>query len=300
MGSAREPEDPGRDHVALDLRRAAHDRLGPRIEPGLPELPGHEPVRASHVHRELLEALVRLAAEHLLYGALGPRPTRPQEPREAAIADQPQQLDLDVRLREALADDGVAERAPVASRADQLAEASPDATLEREGPDRPAFVREDAHRDLPAGAAVAHEPVLAHLDAVEEHLGELRLAVHLPERPDRDAGAAHVDEQQREPRVLRGIRLGAAEEEAPVGDVGMARPDLLAVHDEGPAAPPGPRAERCEVGAGAGLGEALAPELTAGEERAEEAVALRGGAVVQDRGTDQVDGRRRRRPRRAP
>src|SRR5207244_2208511 len=84
----------------------------------------------------------------------------------------------------------------------------------------------------------------------------------------------------------------------PVGDVGMAGPDLLAVHDEGVAASLRSRAERCEVGAGAGLGEALAPELTAGEERAEEAVALRGGAVLQDRGTDQVDGRRRRRPRR--
>src|SRR3989442_15965132 len=111
MGSARQPEDPGRDDVALDLRRAAHDRLGPRIEPGLPELPGQEPVRASHVHRELLKALVRLAAEHLLDGALGPRPTRPQEPREAAVADQPEELDLDVRLRDALADDRATERA---------------------------------------------------------------------------------------------------------------------------------------------------------------------------------------------
>ena len=149
MGSARQPEDPGRDHVALNLRRAAHDRLGPRIEPGLPELPGHEPVRASHVHRELLKALVRLAAEHLLDGALGPGRTRPQEPREAPVADQAQELDLDVGLSEALANDGVAERAAVASRADQLAEASPDAALEREGPDRTTLVREDPPFRLP-------------------------------------------------------------------------------------------------------------------------------------------------------
>src|SRR5437867_3505782 len=45
--SAREPEYPRGDHVPLDLGCAAHDRLGARVEPGMPELAGDEAVRAT-------------------------------------------------------------------------------------------------------------------------------------------------------------------------------------------------------------------------------------------------------------
>ena len=265
----------------------------------MPELARQEPVRAEHLHRELLQVLVGLAAEHLLDRALGAGLGGAEEPREAPVADEPQHLDLDVRLREALADERVANRAAIVGRPNQPLEASPDPALEGEGPDRPALVRQDAHRDLPAGAGLADQPIGGHLDAVEEHLGELGLAGHLPQRPDGDAGAAHVDQEQREPLVLRRLRLGPAEEEAPVGDVRVARPDLLPAHHESVAVPLGARAQRGQVRAGAGLGEALAPELAPREERAKETIALLGAAVLQDRGADQIDGGRCRGTRRA-
>src|SRR5262249_44305088 len=131
------------------------------------------------------------------------------------------------------------------------------------------------------------------------HLAELVVARHLLERAHRDAGAPHVDQEQADAAVLRLRGLGTAEEEAPVGHLGVARPDLLPGDDEAVAVAVAARAQRAQVGAGAGLREALAPELLAGDERADEPLALRRGAVTQDRRPDQVDVRRRRRTRRA-
>src|SRR5438876_1156830 len=111
--------------------------------------------------------------------------------------------------------------------------------------------------------------------------------------------AAEVDQEQADAMVLRRLGLGAAEEEAPVGDVGVAGPHLLAVHDEAAAPALAARAQRPQVGAGAGLGEALAPEVLAREQPGEEAPALRLGAVAEDGRADQVDVGAGGRPRRA-
>src|SRR3989441_11107520 len=100
--------------------------------------------------------------------------------------------------------------------------------------------------------------------------------------------------------VLRRLGLGAAEEEAPVGDVGVAGPHLLAVHDEAIAPALAARAQRAQVRAGAGLGEALAPEVVAREQPGEEAPALRLGAVAEDGRADQGDVGAGGRPRRPP
>src|SRR5262249_47034114 len=150
--SAREAEDALRDYVALDLRRAAHDGLRARVEvlaregsvgERVPTL-GERGVRSEDVRRHVLQTLVGLAAEHLLDRALDSRLSGTQEPRQAAVSDQTQQLYLDVRLRQALADHRIRERAArtgvLAREAHELLEAAPDLALEREGPDRAAFV----------------------------------------------------------------------------------------------------------------------------------------------------------------
>ena len=138
-----------------------------------------------------------------------------------------------------------------------------------------------------------------HAHVLEEHLAELGVVGHLAQRTDGDAGRLHVDEQQADALVLRRVGLGAAEEEAPVGDVGVAGPHLLAVHDVVVAVTLRPGAERRQIGARAGLGEALTPELVAVHHRAQEALALRLAAVLEERGADQVDVGLRRRARRA-
>ena len=139
--------------------------------------------------------------------------------------------------------------------------------------------------------------VARHLDAVEEDLVELGSARQLSQRPDLDARRSHVDEEHREPVVSGGVCVRADEQEAAVRDVRERRPDLLPVHDEHVVLHARLRAEGREVGAGLGLREALAPDLVGGEDRGEEARALRVGAVRDDRRprhpeTDHADVRR--------
>src|SRR6266403_136461 len=177
--------------------------------------------------------------------------------------------------------------------AEQALEAPPDSALEGEGPYRPAFVREDAHRDLPAGAERAHHHLGRHAHVLEEDLRELRVARDLPQGAHADPRAPHVDQEEADAMVLRRLGLGAAEEEAPVGDVGVAGPHLLAVHDEAVAPALAARAERAQVRAGAGLREALAPEVLARKQPGEEATALRLGAVAEDGRADQRSEERR-------
>ena len=72
---------------------------------------------------------------------------------------------------------------------------------------------------------------------------------------------------QRDALVLRGIRVGAHQHLAVVGDLGVRGPDLLPGDDVVVAVAHRLAAQRREVGAGAGLGEALAPDLVAAQDR---------------------------------
>src|SRR5262245_3284290 len=105
-GSARKPEDALRDDVALDLRGAAHDRLGARVEELSRHGAGGERVRAvlqpairtEEAERKILQPLVGLASEDLLERALGARMSGAQQGGEAAVAAEAEDLHLDVRL----------------------------------------------------------------------------------------------------------------------------------------------------------------------------------------------------------
>ena len=96
--------------------------------------------------------------------------------------------------------------------------------------------------------------------------------------------------------MLRRVRFGATEEKTPVRDVGVAGPDLLAIHDQRVPLPLGARAERRQVGARPRLGESLAPQLLPREEGTDEAAPLRFAAVPEESGADQIDVRRGRWP----
>jgi hypothetical protein len=192
----------------------------------------------------------------------------------------------------------MARRRMLVGELEELGEAPADLSLEDERPHRAPLVLHDAHRDAPAGARRAEQAIGRDAHVLEEDLAELGVVGHLLERADGDAGRLHVDEQQADALVLRRVGLGAAEEEAPVRDVGVARPHLLAVHDVLVAAPLRARAEPGEIGARTRLGETLAPELVAVDHFPEEALALRRRAVLQHRRADQVDVRLRGRPRR--
>src|SRR5262249_30137113 len=95
----------------------------------------------------------------------------------------------------------------------------------------------------------------------EEHLVELRLVRDLAQWSYLDTGSAHVEDEVRDPAVLRRLGIGAGEAHAPVRELGVARPHLLTVQQPTTFGGLGARAHRREVAAGTGLAEELAPQL---------------------------------------
>jgi len=126
-------------------------------------------------------------------------------------------------------------------------------------------------------------------DVLEEYLVELGVARHLDERTHRDPGAPHVDQQVGDAEVLPRRGVGAAQQDAPVGAVREARPDLLAVYDVVLAVGDGARLQRGEVGAGVRLRVALAPDLLGGEHGRNEAALLLLAAPLHERRADHHD-----------
>src|SRR5262249_11977107 len=80
----------------------------------------------------------------------------------------------------------------------------------------------------------------------------------------------------------------AHDQDAPLGVACVARPHLLAVHHYAVTLDLAAGAKRGQVGARAGFGEALAPHLVAAQDRLEEALLLRLGAVVDQGWAGQV------------
>jgi hypothetical protein len=144
-------------------------------------------------------------------------------------------------------------------------------------------VEERRHRHLPAAADLAQQVLLRHLDVGEEDLVELRLAGDLAERAHLDAGRLHVDDQVGEPLVALRVRIATADKDAVVGDVSERRPDLLAVDDERAVLSLDRGANCREVGSGARLREALAPDLLGRKDLRQVATLLLLGSVRHDR-----------------
>ncbi len=128
-----------------------------------------------------------------------------------------------------------------------------------------ALVHECRDRHVPA---VTHVPdALSVRDARlgEEDLVEFGFSRHLAERPHLHARLVHVDVEVRQAAVLRNVRIGPGQEQAPTRDVGHARPHLLPVDHPFVAVTHRRRRERRNVGPGAGFAEHLAPDLLARE-----------------------------------
>src|SRR5206468_11876970 len=185
-------------------------------------------------------------------------------------------------LREALAEDAVpaARHLAVGALARQAQEVAEqhavDDELARRGA---ALVGERGVGDRPALVLAADEMVARDDHLLEEDLVELLAAGHLAERAHGDARRLEVaDEVADAPGPGRG-GIRARQQDAPARELRVARPHLLAAHHPAVAAALGAGAERGQVGARAGLGEELAPELVGGEDRGEEAALLRLRAV---------------------
>src|SRR5205809_6628027 len=83
---------------------------------------------------------------------------------------------------------------------------------------RAALEAERGLRDLPPLVQATDEIAPVGAGVGHEDLGEERGAGDLPERADLDARLAHVEEEARDALVLGRLRVGAGEEDSPVGD----------------------------------------------------------------------------------
>ena len=89
------------------------------------------------------------------------------------------------------------------------------------------------------------------------------------------------------PLCLGASRFGAGEHEAPIGPVGLAGPHLLPLDHPLAVDQLGAGLDVGQIGPGAGLAVALAPELGAVDDPGKEAVALRVGAERDQRGPEE-------------
>ena len=84
----------------------------------------------------------------------------------------------------------------------------------RAGGRRAALERQARERDAPAFADRADAVGVGDARVVEEDLGEVRVAVHLAQRPHVDAGRVQVDAERGDALVLRDGRIVAGEQQA--------------------------------------------------------------------------------------
>src|SRR5262249_59752818 len=132
---------------------------------------------------------------------------------------------------------------------------------------------EGGHRRAPAVTDIADAIGVGDARVRQVHLVELGLAGDLPQRAYLDAGRVHVDHEVRETLVLGHFGIGARDEHPAVGNVRERVPHLLTVDDPLVAVAYRARREAGEIGARTRLREQLAPDLFAGEHRAQRALA---------------------------
>src|SRR5207245_1302888 len=294
-GVLREVQDALGDDVPLHLGGARVDRARARPEElarpvdvvtclgvGAQELAG----RTEQIERRLAEALVELAPVELLERRLGARRAPVGQVGERADAVGAHDLVLDEQPPELLAHRGPrTPELPAGGREPREIASIAGGVGER--PDA-ALVAEDGHGDAPPLADLTDQVLARHARVLEEDLAELALAGDLAERAHADARRVELHEEEGDAAVAV-LRVGAREDEDPVGRRAEGGPHLRAVQHEGVAVEPRRGLERGEVAARPRLAEALAPDLVAREHGRDEAAALRLAAVVDERGAEEPD-----------
>ena len=230
--------------------------------------------------RELLAVLrvVDLGRARLIVGDLAAVLHRGDAVREVAP-----DLVLDGQVGERRADGArrlaqaaVAVRLAVLDVANERVEGAP---ITGAGADVGALEVQSRHADVPAAVLLADEVAGRDAHVLKDDLVEDVLVGHVDQRPDGDARRVHRRHEVADALVLRRVRVGARHEEAPVRLVRVGRPDLGAVEHVVVAVLDRSHLQRGEVGAGVGLGVALAPDDVAGEDVRDQLFLLLLGAV---------------------
>src|SRR5271169_3863637 len=105
----------------------------------------------------------------------------------------------------------------------------------------------------------------------EEHLVEFALSRQCAYGADLYAGLLQLDEEERDPLVLRGLGVRARQHEDPIGLARLGCPEFLAVDYPVVAVEDGTGGQRGQIRARLGLGEALTPQIVSREDAGQEA-----------------------------
>ena len=149
--------------------------------------------------------------------------------------------------------------------------------------DRRALEVERRNGGVPAPVLLADDVLFRYAHVIEEHLVELVGAGHVHQRLHRDARRLHIQDEVGNPLVLGRVRVGAGEQDHPLGHMRQRGPDLLAVEDVVVTVAHGFRLERGQIRTGLRLAVALAPNVFAGEHAGQVFLLLLVCAVDDDR-----------------
>ncbi|KAK0334014.1 hypothetical protein LTR94_018300 [Friedmanniomyces endolithicus] len=157
------------------------------------------------------------------------------------------------------------------------------------GADHGPLMGQQIFGHVPAAVQRADQVFLLHPHIVEEGFAEGGLAADQGDGPGGDARRLHVEQDEGDAQMFGRLRIGADQAEDPVGLVGVGGPDLLAVDDPVVAAILRLGLDRGQVGAGAGLGIALAPADFAAHDLGQEPLLLFFGPEGQKRRAQHPD-----------
>jgi alkylation response protein AidB-like acyl-CoA dehydrogenase len=227
-GLPLQAEDTLPDDRALDLVGAAPDRHRRRGEEfDVPRSVAQQAVETQSILDQLGPPLEHGPRPQLLPGSLGAWLVAGLDARRRARLHHPDDALVDVDPHRAVAEHLVAQR----SARRQLGQPLGRVGDRRRGAgvvlQAGALVRQRRHGDPPA---VSHRPDPVGVPdphVLEEHLAEVLVTVHLPQRADRDPGSVHPDGEHGQALVLRHGRVRPRQQEPPGRVRGPARPDLL-------------------------------------------------------------------------
>src|SRR4051812_33033979 len=258
--------------VLQNLGGAALDRVRPGAQEAIAPLRAEaHPLRAEDLVAELGQGLVVVSPFPLAERSLGTWDPGLHRLREGAQGAEAHRLDSDLELGDPLADHRIVLQPTLADDGQEVLHGPLQAHY-RGGAETGPLEHQGRDRDLPAAADLADDVLVGDLGLLEEDLVELGLAGDLAERPNVDVRLVHVEDEVGDPLVLGGVLVGAGEQHAPLRLVRVRRPDLLAGHLPAAVGLHGAGLERGQVRSRLWLGEALAPDLLAREDRLQKAL----------------------------
>src|SRR5262252_7997250 len=155
---------------------------------------------------------------------------------------------------------------------------------------RQALMYEQGIGDAPAIVQLSDQVFGWHDDIVEKDLAELFVAYDRLDRPDPDARAVQINQQETDAGVARlGLRIRAYQREHPIRVMCPGRPNLVAAHHEIIALERCPGRKAGEIGARAGFGIALRPDHGARNDGWQMLGLLGGGPELHEDGADMIE-----------